>query len=62
MYLNTAFNENYSVKVYHINGSVVEEFQKNTSEFVVQLKDVESGMYILEINTNKDNQKEVSAK
>jgi hypothetical protein len=54
VYLNTNFKDSYTVKVYDIKGSIVKQFQKNDSEFVVQLRDFESGMYILEITTSND--------
>lgn len=51
VYLNTQINHSITVNVYDIKGSVIQTFEVNKSEFIVQLKNFEAGMYILEINT-----------
>lgn len=51
VYLNVDINNLIVVNVYDMKGSIVQSFEVNKSEFVVQLKNFESGLYILEINT-----------
>jgi len=43
-------DQNFIVNIYDLKGSLVKSYNMNSPQFIIDLKDFESGMYILEIN------------